>query len=75
MKSLVLTEPVRLQLRAEFFNAFSHTNFAYPVADLNNASFGRITQTMGSALSTSVGTTGAATGGPRLIQFALRLQS
>ncbi|MEO8592714.1 MAG: TonB-dependent receptor [Candidatus Solibacter sp.] len=73
-KWLALTERVRLQARADFFNALNHTNFANPVADLNNASFGRITQTLGSAVSTSVGTTGGATGGPRLIQLSLRVQ-
>ena len=44
------------------------------IADLNSANFGRITQTLGSAVSTSVGTTGRAVGGPRLIQFSIRLQ-
>jgi len=63
VKSIALTEGVRLQLRAEFFNPFNHTNFTNPVADLNDASFVQITQTMGSAVSTSVGTTSGSTGG------------
>jgi hypothetical protein len=67
-------EGARLQLRADFFNILNHTNFADPIADLNNANFGRITQTLGSAVATSVATTGGATGGPRVIQFALRLE-
>jgi hypothetical protein len=67
-------EGTRLQFRADFFNFFNHTNFANPVADLNNANFGRITQTLGSAVATSVATSGGATGGPRVIQLALRLE-
>lgn len=68
------SERARLQLRGEFFNAVNRTNFANPVADLNSAAFGRITQTLGSASSTSVGTTGGATGGPRLVQVGVRLE-
>jgi hypothetical protein len=67
-------EGARLQFRADFFNILNHTNFADPVADLNSANFGRITQTLGSAVATSVATTGGATGGPRVIQVALRLE-
>ena len=73
-KSFPLGDAVRLQFRTDFFNLFNHSNFANPIADLNNANFGRITQTLGSAVSTSVATSGAATGGPRVIQLALRLQ-
>ena len=67
-------ERTRLQFRADFFNLFNHTNFADPVADLNNANFGRITQTLGSAVATSVATSGGATGGPRIVQLALRFE-
>jgi hypothetical protein len=67
-------EGARLQFRGDFFNFLNHTNFADPVADLNNVNFGRITQTLGSAVATSVATSGGATGGPRVIQFALRLE-
>jgi hypothetical protein len=67
-------EQARIQFRADFFNLFNHTNFANPIADMSNANFGKITQTLGSAVATSVGTTGGSTGGPRLVQFALRLQ-
>jgi Carboxypeptidase regulatory-like domain/TonB-dependent Receptor Plug Domain len=77
-KSFPLTshggERTRLQFRADFFNLWNHTNFATPVADLNNANFGHITQTLGSAVATSVATSGGATGGPRVIQLALRLE-
>jgi hypothetical protein len=71
---LLVREWTKLQLRAEFFNLLNHTNFAAPIADLNNANFGRITQTLGSAVATSVGTSGAPTGGPRVIQLSMRLR-
>jgi hypothetical protein len=74
LKSFRLTaERVRLQFRADFFNIFNHTNFSNPVRDESNSSFGKITQTVGSATATSVGTTAGPFGGPRQIQFALRL--
>jgi hypothetical protein len=49
----------------------NHTNFAQPVADLNNASFGRILQTVGSTSANS--STGGSTGGSRLVQIGVRL--
>jgi len=52
----------------------NHTNFANPIAEMSNANFGKITQTRGSAVSTSIGTTGGPVGGPRLIQLSLRVQ-
>ena len=35
-------DTVRLQFRAEAFNVLNHANFGLPVADLNNANFGKI---------------------------------
>ena len=67
-------EQMRLQFRADFFNILNHTNFSNPVHDMSNANFGKITQTVGSATATAVGTTGGPLGGPRLIQLSLRLQ-
>ena len=68
-------ERTRLIFRADFFNLFNHTNFANPVGNQSSSSFGKITSTVGSAVATAVGTTaGSVGGGPRLIQFALRLQ-
>lgn len=67
-------ERTRLTFRADFFNLFNHTNFANPVGNQSNANFGKITQTVGSAVATSVGTTAGALGGSRQIQFAMRLQ-
>ncbi len=74
LKSFALwREQTRLTFRADFFNLFNHTNFANPVHDQKSASFGQITQTVGSATATSVGTTAGPFGGPRQIQLALRL--
>jgi hypothetical protein len=74
LKSFRLSaERVRLQFRADFFNIFNHTNFSNPVRDESSGSFGKITQTVGSATATSVGTTAGPFGGPRQIQMALRL--
>ncbi len=73
-KGFPLGERIGLQFRADFFNLFNHTNFANPISDLSNANFGKITQTLGAAVSNAVGTSGGPIGGPRLIQFSLRLQ-
>ena len=62
------------EVRTDFFNVLNHTNFANPVADLSNANFGRITQTLASAVSNAIGTSGGATGGPRVIQVSMRLR-
>src|SRR5262245_58721251 len=67
-------EGTRLTFKADFFNLFNHTNFANPVGDRSSANFGRITQTVGTATATAVGTTGGPLGGSRLIQLSLRLQ-
>jgi hypothetical protein len=68
------TERVRLQFRADFFNLFNHTNFSNPTTNASSANFGKITATVGSAVATAVGTTaGVVGGGPRVIQFSMRL--
>jgi hypothetical protein len=66
-------ERTRLTFRADFFNLFNHTNFSNPVHNESSALFGKITQTVGSATATSVGTTAGFAGGPRQVQLALRL--
>jgi hypothetical protein len=73
-----LTEKVGLRFRAEFFNIFNHPNFGNPINALNNALFGRSTQTLANSLG-SGGANGGFNplyqiGGPRSIQFAVKLQ-
>jgi len=68
------TEKVRLQFRADLFNLFNHTNFSNPTTNTSSANFGKITSTVGSAVATAVGTTaGLVGGGPRIVQFSMRL--
>jgi hypothetical protein len=56
-KSFVAREPVRLELRAELFNAWNHTQFQQPNGNSGaGANFGRI----------------SASQPPRLIQLALK---
>jgi hypothetical protein len=69
-----LGEETRLQFRADFFNLFNHTNFATPITGMNNANFGKIRQTVGTAVQSALSTTAGPMGGPRLIQLSLRLQ-
>ena len=72
-----VTERLGLRFRAEFFNIFNHPNFGNPTNLLTSPLFGRSTQT----LANSLGTGGASgglnplyqVGGPRSIQFALKL--
>jgi Carboxypeptidase regulatory-like domain len=70
----LIGEATKLTFKADFFNVFNHTNFSNPVSTMSSSSFGTITQTVGSATATAVGTTGGPLGGPRLIQLSLRLQ-
>lgn len=73
-----LTERVGLRFRAEFFNIFNHPNFGNPTNTLTSPLFGRSTQTLANSLG-SGGANGGLNplyqiGGPRSIQFALKLQ-
>jgi hypothetical protein len=67
-------ERIRLQFRGDFFNVFNHTNFANPQNNQSTASFGKITQTVGTAVATTFGTTAGPMGGARVVQLSLRLQ-
>jgi hypothetical protein len=42
MKDLMIREPLRAQLRGEFFNAFNRVNFSGPSTSVVSTSFGRI---------------------------------
>ncbi len=52
-----ITERYQIEFRTEFFNLFNNVNFALPVNDISDGSFGMIERTIG---------------GPRVIQFGLR---
>ena len=57
MRNVVLRERMRLQFRAEFYNALNHPNFRNPNTTLGNANYGKIT----------------ADNGPRNMELTLRL--
>ncbi|OFW35273.1 MAG: hypothetical protein A3J28_12200 [Acidobacteria bacterium RIFCSPLOWO2_12_FULL_60_22] len=57
-KQTRITEAVGMELRAEIFNLFNNVNFALPSGDLSDSEFGQITNTVG---------------GPRTMQFGLRV--
>ena len=58
MKNTRLTERFNLQFRADMFNVFNRTGLGDPVTSLGDPQFGLVTGPMN---------------GPRVIQFALRL--
>jgi hypothetical protein len=75
-----IRESLKLQFRAELFNVLNHPNFGQPVADISQAQFGRSIQTLGESLSGGGQYVGSGAfsplyqiGGPRSIQFALKL--
>ena len=57
LKNFRFMEHIKAQFRAEMFNAFNHTNFGTPTADINSAAFGTIRSTFVA----------------RQVQFALKL--
>jgi Carboxypeptidase regulatory-like domain/TonB-dependent Receptor Plug Domain len=69
LKDTHITETVNLQFRAEFFNIFNHPNFALPRNVETAPGFGSLFQTP----DVAQGTVGLGSGGPRLIQLALKL--
>ncbi len=69
---------LKLQFRCELFNVLNHPNFAAPLADLSNSNFGRSTQMLGRSLGASNQSGGGFSqlyqiGGPRSVQFAIKL--
>jgi hypothetical protein len=73
-----LRESLRLQFRAEFFNLLNHPNFGNPVSDLSKTLFGQSTAMLGRSLGGQNVSSGGVNpifqiGGPRSIQFALKL--
>jgi len=57
------SERKRLQFRWEVFNIFNHPNFQLPNRDFNETAAGYISSTQASG-----------SGGPRIMQFALRYE-
>ena len=68
-KNMKIAETVNLQFRAEFFNITNHPNFALPANILAAPNFGTLFQTPDAAQNN----VGLGSGGPRLIQFAVKL--
>ncbi len=76
-------EKFKIQFRAEAFNLTNTTNFGFPAASFGFAGFGEATTTLGRTLSgnTATNQTGPSAGfnslyqvgGPRSLQFALKL--
>jgi outer membrane receptor protein involved in Fe transport len=69
LKNTSLEHGLTLQFRAEFFNILNHPNFALPNHVLTSPSFGALFQTPDVAENN----VGLGSGGPRLIQFAVKL--
>jgi hypothetical protein len=81
-REFALGERLKLQFRTEFFNIFNHPNFGDPCClqsnFISNPTFGRSPSTLAGSLG-SGGVNGGfnplyQVGGPRSIQFALKLQ-
>ncbi len=71
-RTVPLYEQVHLQFRAEAFNVFNHPNFGYIDPAYGDALFGQATETLASSIG---GLTSLyQQGGPRSLQFSLRLQ-
>jgi hypothetical protein len=66
-----LGDRLSLQFRAEAFNILNHPNFGYVDPTLSDATFGYATQTLDQSLGTVASQ--YQQGGPRSMQFALRL--
>ena len=64
-------ERLKLQFRAEAFNVFNHPNFGVVNGQIGTSTFGQTTATLASSLG--VLNPLYQMGGPRSMQFALRL--
>jgi hypothetical protein len=76
-RAFAVAERVKLFFRADLFNLFNHPNFASPDATLGDGTFGQsIGMANGSLGGGSLYTQNSVfqTGGPRTVQFSLKLQ-
>jgi hypothetical protein len=64
-----LAERTSLQFRAEIINAFNRANFSLPSVDFNSGAFGAISETP----DVTAGNPRLGEGGPRVIQFGLKI--
>ena len=71
-KLFKLKETAALQFRAEFFNIFNHPNFSLPNGFISPGS--APAGTISSTPDVAQGNPGLGGGGPRVLQFALRVQ-
>jgi hypothetical protein len=76
-RQFAISEHLKLQLKADFFNIFNHPNFGNPVNTLDNILFGQSIQMLNRSLG-SGGINGGLSpvyqiGGPRSIQLAVKL--
>jgi hypothetical protein len=77
-REFAIHEALKVQFRAEMFNLLNHPNFGRPDPDLLDQTFGRSTQMLGQSLNGNNLGGGAFSplyqiGGPRSMQFALKL--
>jgi Carboxypeptidase regulatory-like domain/TonB dependent receptor len=78
-RDFAIRDTTSLEFRAELFNVLNHPNFGPPVADTSNvAQFGQSNQILAGYLGGNLGSGGFSAlyqlGGPRSIQFALKLR-
>jgi len=68
-KTTKLNDRFTTQFRAEAFNLFNRANLSLPQVDFSQSTFGTITATP----DTDLGNPRLTDGGPRVIQFGLKL--
>jgi len=68
-KTTRIVENVSVQFRAEAFNLFNRPNFSLPNVDRNSSAFGAISETP----DVTAGNPRLGEGGPRVLQFGLKL--
>jgi outer membrane receptor protein involved in Fe transport len=59
-------EKLDAELRLDAFNVFNHANFGNPDTNIDSATFGQV--------STTIGANGSSANGPRILQIALHLK-